>query len=148
MLKVPLNASGFYVEAHMKLRPVDFATEGLFLCGLSHSPKMLDENISQAKAAAARAATILSKTYLEVSAQVSNVDQNKCISCMTCVKACPYGAPYCNYDHKAEIERAKCMGCGICASECPARAIQLNHFKSNHFKVMIDKLFNMEETVS
>jgi len=148
MLKVPLNASGFYVEAHMKLRPVDFATEGLFLCGLSHSPKMLDENISQAKAAAARAATILSKTYLEVSAQVSNVDQNKCISCMTCVKACPYGAPYCNYDHKAEIERAKCMGCGICASECPARAIQLNHFKSNHFKVMIDKLFNMEESVS
>ncbi len=147
MLKVPLNANGFYVEAHMKLRPVDFATEGLFLCGLSHSPKMIDENISQAKAAAARAATILSKTHLETSAQVSNVDQSMCISCMTCVKACPYGAPFCNYDHKAEIEKAKCMGCGICASECPARAIQLNHFKSSQFKVMIDKLFNVEETV-
>jgi len=148
MLKVPLNASGFYVEAHMKLRPVDFATEGLFVCGLAHSPKMIDENISQAKAAAARAATILSKTHLEVGAQVSIVNQNKCISCMTCVNACPYGAPYCNYNHKAEIEKAKCMGCGICASECPARAIQLNHFKSNHFTAMIDNLFHVEETVS
>jgi heterodisulfide reductase subunit A len=147
MLKVPLNASGFYVEAHMKLRPVDFATEGLFVCGLAHSPKMIDENISQAKAAAARAATILSKTQLEVGVQVSIVNQNKCISCMTCVKACPYGAPYCNNDHKAEIERAKCMGCGICASECPARAIQLNHFKSAHFKSMIDNLFHLEEVI-
>ena len=145
MLKVPLNANGFYVEAHMKLRPVDFATEGLFLCGLAHSPKMIDENISQGKAAAARAATILSKTHLEVGAQVSVVDQNKCISCMTCVKACPYGAPNSNYDHKAEIEGAKCMGCGICVAECPARAIQLNHFNSGHFKIMIDQLFNVME---
>jgi heterodisulfide reductase subunit A-like polyferredoxin len=147
MLKVPLNANGFYVEAHMKLRPVDFATEGLFVCGLSHSPKMIDENISQAKAAAARAATILSKTHLEVGAQVSVVDQNKCISCMTCVKSCPYGAPALNYDHKAEVQSAKCMGCGICASECPARAIQLNHFKSDYFKIMIDNLFNVVETI-
>jgi heterodisulfide reductase subunit A2 len=146
MLKVPLNANGFYVEAHMKLRPVDFATEGLFLCGLAHSPKMIDENISQAKAAASRAATILSKTQLEVGAQVSKVDQNKCISCMTCVKACPFGAPFLNYDHKAEVESAKCMGCGICAAECPARAIQLNHFRSDHFKIMIDKLFDVVET--
>jgi heterodisulfide reductase subunit A-like polyferredoxin len=145
MLKVPLNANGFYVEAHMKLRPVDFATEGLFLCGLSHSPKMLDENISQAKAAAARVATILSKTHLEVGVQVSVVNQDKCISCMTCVKACPYGAPFSNYDHKAEIKSAKCMGCGICAAECPARAIQLNHFKSDHFKIMIDNLFKVSE---
>ena len=147
LLKVPLNTNGFYVEAHMKLRPVDFATEGLFLCGLAHSPKMIDENISQAKAAAARAATILSKTHLEVGAQVSQVDQNKCISCMTCIKSCPYGAPKLNYDHKAEIETAKCMGCGICASECPAKAIQLNHFRSDHFLNMIDSLFNVSETV-
>jgi heterodisulfide reductase subunit A len=147
MLKVPLNANGFYVEAHMKLRPVDFATEGLFLCGLAHSPKMLDENIAQAKAAAARAATILSKTQLEVGALVSIVNQNKCISCMTCVNACPYGAPSSNYNHKAEIERAKCMGCGICVSECPAHAIQLNHFKSDYFTSMIDELFTVEESL-
>jgi heterodisulfide reductase subunit A-like polyferredoxin len=147
MLKVPLNTDGFYVEAHMKLRPVDFATEGLFLCGLAHSPKMIDENISQAKAAAARAASILSKTHLEVGAQISGVDQDKCISCMTCIKVCPYGAPTLNYDHKAEIEKAKCMGCGICAAECPARAIQLNHFRSDHFKNMIDRLFDVAETI-
>jgi heterodisulfide reductase subunit A-like polyferredoxin len=141
MLKVPLNADGFYVEAHMKLRPVDFATEGIFLCGLAHSPKFIDENISQARAAAARAATVLSKTQLDVSAQVSYVDQQKCISCMTCVTVCPYSAPFCNKDGKGQIEAAKCMGCGICVSECPARAIQLNHFHTNQFNVMIRELF-------
>ena len=130
MLKVPLNADGFYVEAHMKLRPVDFATEGIFLCGLAHSPKFIDETIAQARAAAARAATVLSKTQLDVSPQVSYVDQSKCISCMTCVHVCPYSAPFCNNDGKGQIEAAKCMGCGICASECPARAIQLNHFET------------------
>jgi heterodisulfide reductase subunit A-like polyferredoxin len=141
MLKVPLNGDGFYVEAHMKLRPVDFATEGIFLCGLAHSPKFIDETIAQARAAAARAATILSKTVLDVSPQVSYVDQSKCISCMTCVHACPYNAPFCNLDGKGQIEAAKCMGCGICASECPARAIQLNHFQTDQFRVMIRQLF-------
>jgi heterodisulfide reductase subunit A-like polyferredoxin len=141
MLKVPLNADGFYVEAHMKLRPVDFATEGIFLCGLAHAPKFIDETIAQARAAAARAATVLSKTHLDVSPQVSYVDQSKCISCMTCVRACPYGAPFCNTDGKGQIEAAKCMGCGICASECPARAIQLNHFVTDQFRVMIRTLF-------
>jgi heterodisulfide reductase subunit A2 len=140
MLKVPLNADGFFVEAHLKLRPVDFATEGIFLCGLAHSPKMVDENISQARAAAARAATILSKTQLEVSGQVSCVDQDKCISCMTCVRACPYSAPFVNNDRKAEIAAAKCMGCGICAAECPAHAITLRHFEAEQFDAMIDEL--------
>jgi heterodisulfide reductase subunit A-like polyferredoxin len=142
MLKVPLNADGFYVEAHTKLRPVDFTTEGIFLCGLAHSPKFIDENISQARAAAARAVTVLSKTQLDVSAQVSYVDQDKCISCMTCVTVCPYSAPFCNKDGKGQIEAAKCMGCGICASECPARAIQLHHFETDQFTVMIKKLFS------
>ncbi len=140
MLKVPLNSDGFYVEAHMKLRPVDFATEGIFLCGLAHSPKFIDENISQARAAAARAATILSKKMLDLSAQVSYVDQDKCISCMTCVTVCPYSAPFCNTDGKGQIEAAKCMGCGICVSECPARAIQLHHFETDQFSVMIREL--------
>jgi heterodisulfide reductase subunit A-like polyferredoxin len=140
MLKVPLNADGFYVEAHMKLRPVDFATEGIFLCGLAHSPKFIDESIAQARAAAARAATVLSKTQLDVSPQVSYVDQSKCISCMTCVHVCPYSAPFCNTDGKGQIEAAKCMGCGICASECPARAIQLNHFETNQFRAMLRTL--------
>lgn len=142
MLKLQQNADGFFLEAHVKLRPVDFATEGVYLCGLAHSPKMIDENISQARAAASRAATVLSKTHLEVGAQVSEVNQNKCISCMTCVHACPYGAPGVNIDGKAEITAAKCMGCGICVSECPARAIQLNHFESGQFTVMIENLLD------
>jgi heterodisulfide reductase subunit A len=141
MLKIPLNADGFFVEAHLKLRPVDFANEGIFLCGLAHSPKFIDEDISQARAAAARAATVLSKTHLEASALVSHVDQNRCISCMTCVKTCPYGAPFVNHDHKAEIPPAKCMGCGICVSECPAHAIQLNGFESRQFNAVLDSLF-------
>jgi heterodisulfide reductase subunit A len=140
MLKVPLNADGFFVEAHLKLRPVDFATEGIFLCGLAHSPKMVDENISQARAAAARAATVLSKTQLEVSGQVASVNQDKCISCVTCVRACPYSAPFVNNDRKAEIAAAKCMGCGICAAECPAHAINLRHFEAEQFNVMLDEL--------
>jgi len=125
----------------MKLRPVDFTSEGIFLCGLAHSPKFIDENISQARAAAARAATVLSKTQLDVSAQVSYVDQEKCISCMTCVHTCPYSAPFCNKDGKGQIEAAKCMGCGICVSECPARAIQLYHFETDQFNVMIRQMF-------
>ncbi|MDD5399389.1 MAG: 4Fe-4S binding protein, partial [Dehalococcoidia bacterium] len=141
MLKVPVNADGFFVEAHLKLRPVEFATEGIYLCGMAHSPKHLDENISQARAAASRASVVLSKSYLEVGAQVSRVDQSKCISCMTCTKVCPYGAPVVNADRKAEIIAAKCMGCGICAAECPACAIQLNHFVSKQFKDMLDELF-------
>jgi heterodisulfide reductase subunit A len=149
LLKVPVNADGFFVEAHLKLRPVEFATEGIYLCGLAHSPKHLDENISQARAAASRASVVLSKAYLEVGAQVSRVDQDKCISCMTCAKVCPYGAPVVNADRKAEIIAAKCMGCGICAAECPACAIQLNHFTSKQFKDMLDELFKdmKEETL-
>jgi heterodisulfide reductase subunit A-like polyferredoxin len=145
MLKVPLNSDGFFNEAHVKLRPVEFATEGIFLCGLAHSPKLLDENISQARAAASRAATVLSRTHLEVGAQVSSVDQSKCISCMTCVRACPYSAPKINDDNKAEIVAANCMGCGICAAECPAHAIQLNHFETRQFDNMIDELFQSKD---
>jgi len=140
ILKVPLNADGFYVEAHLKLRPVEFATEGIFLCGLAHSPKLTDENISQARATASRAATILSKTQLEVGGQVSSVDQEKCISCMTCVRACPYHAPFVNVNNNAEIAAAACMGCGICASECPAHAIQLRNFESDQFQGMLQAL--------
>jgi heterodisulfide reductase subunit A-like polyferredoxin len=128
LLKVPRTAEGFFLEAHMKLRPVDFATEGLYLCGLAHAPKMMDEALSQAWAAVARACTVLSKDEILVGGVVSVVDPDRCAACLTCVRVCPYNVPVINADGVAEIEIAKCQGCGICASECPGKAIQLQHF--------------------
>ncbi|HPA45910.1 MAG TPA: NAD(P)-binding protein [bacterium] len=128
LLRVPLNADGFFLEAHMKLRPVDFASEGLFLCGTAHAPKFISEAISQANAVAARAASILSRKEMAVSGQIAWVDPDKCISCMTCVHVCPYMAPRIGAFNKAEIQSAVCMGCGSCTAECPAKAIQLRHY--------------------
>ena len=128
LLRVPLNADGFFLEAHMKLRPVDFASEGLFLCGTAHAPKFLTETIAQANAVAGRAASILSKKKMPVGGQIAWVDPDKCISCMTCVHVCPYMAPQINEFNKAEVQGATCMGCGSCTAECPAKAITLRHF--------------------
>jgi heterodisulfide reductase subunit A-like polyferredoxin len=140
LLKVPLNGDGFFLEAHMKLRPVDFASEGLFLCGTAHAPKFLSETISQANAVAGRAATILSKKEMPVSAETAWVDPNKCIACMTCVHVCPYGAPHIGKDNKAEIQSAVCMGCGSCTSECPAQAVKLHHYVDTQILAAMDSL--------
>ena len=128
LLRIPLNADGFFLEAHMKLRPVDFASEGLFLCGTAHAPKFITETISQANAVAGRAASILSRKDMTVSSQIAWADPDKCISCMTCVHVCPYMAPTVNSVNKAEVQGAVCMGCGSCTAECPAKAIQLRHY--------------------
>jgi len=138
LLRVPLNADGFFLEAHMKLRPVDFASEGLFLCGTAHAPKFLTETIAQASAVAGRAASILSKKKMPVGGQIAWVDPDKCISCMTCVHVCPYMAPRINEFNKAEVEGATCMGCGSCTAECPAKAISLRHFYDNQILAAID----------
>ena len=139
--KVPLNLECFFLEAHMKLRPVDFASNGLFLCGTCHSPKFIDESISQAKATAARVACILSKKELEISGIISVVEPDKCAACLTCVRTCPYEVPKINEDGVAEIQPAMCHGCGICASECPAKAIQLMHYKDNQVIAKTISLF-------
>ena len=140
LLRVPLNADGFFLEAHMKLRPVDFASEGLFLCGTAHAPKFLTETIAQASAVAGRAASILSKKKMPVGGQIAWVDPDKCISCMTCVHVCPYMAPQINEFNKAEVEGATCMGCGSCSAECPAKAITLRHFYDAQILAAIDGL--------
>ena len=129
LFKVPRNAEGFFNEAHAKLRPVDFPTDGIFLAGLAHYPKPIDESIAQAKAAAGRAATFLALDTVKVGGIVAVVDQDKCAVCLTCVRTCPFMVPVIDYTvDAAYIDPAKCQGCGICVSECPAKAIQLKHY--------------------
>jgi heterodisulfide reductase subunit A-like polyferredoxin len=142
MLKVPRTADGFFLEAHMKLRPVDFASEGIYLCGIAHSPKMIDESLSQASAAVARACTILAKDQIQVGGVVSVVNPEKCAACLTCVRVCPYNVPVINADGVAEIEMAMCHGCGICGSECPGKAITLQHFTDEQIMAKCDVLLD------
>jgi heterodisulfide reductase subunit A len=144
LLRVPLNADGFFLEAHMKLRPVDFASEGLFLCGTAHAPKFIGETISQANAVAGRAASILSKKKMPVSGQIAFIDPDKCVGCATCVHVCPYQAPQINEFNKAEIQGSVCMGCGSCTSECPARAITLRHFTDSQILAAVNGLLAPE----
>jgi heterodisulfide reductase subunit A len=139
IIRTSLTADGFFLEAHPKLRPVDLASEGVFVCGLAHSPRFVDETIAQALAAAARAATVLSKPYLEVGGQIAKVDASACTACMTCVKVCPYGAPVL-VGHKVAIQAAKCLGCGSCAAACPAQAIQLQNQEEGQVSAMLDEL--------
>jgi heterodisulfide reductase subunit A len=140
LLRVPLNADGFFLEAHVKLRPVDFASEGLFLCGTAHAPKFISETISQANAVAARAASILSRKLMPVGAEIAWVDPSRCIACMTCVNICPYMAPQIGKDNKAEVQGAVCMGCGSCSATCPAKAITLHHYLDTQILGAIDSL--------
>lgn len=136
MLKIPTTKDGFFLEAHMKLRPVDFSTDGVFLCGKAHSPKYIEECIAQATAAAARATTILSKDKLESEAVVSEVNEELCSGCGICIKNCPYVAIEL-VEGKAKINAALCKGCGNCASACPSDAIEQKGFKTNQIKAMI-----------
>jgi len=113
----------------MKLRPVDFSSDGIYMCGLAHSPKLMDETISQAQAAVARASTLLAKDEIEVGGVVARVEPELCAACLICVRACPYGVPYICEDGYSVIDPAKCRGCGNCAAECPQKAIQLQHYR-------------------
>jgi heterodisulfide reductase subunit A len=131
--KLPLNAEGFFMEAHAKLRPVDFASDGLFVCGLAHYPKSLDESIAQAMAAAARAATVLAREAITVSPLVSKVNTELCIGCGLCTEVCPFGAIILEDQdgkgYRAKNISASCKGCGLCAASCPQKAIEMLHFK-------------------
>ncbi len=136
------------MEAHVKLRPVDFSAEGLFMAGLAHYPKFLDESIAQALAAASRAARVLSQESILTNAKVAQIDPTKCVGCLTCVRICPYDVPNISNDltgvggisGAASIEAAICHGCGSCASECPAQAIQIRHSTDNQTLEKINAL--------
>ena len=150
LLKFSCTLEGFFLEAHVKLQPVDFPAEGIFLAGMCHYPKLLDETIAQAGAAAARAASILSKDELEVGGVVAVVDPDKCTGCLTCVRICPFGAVEINPSligvggivGAAEVTAAACRGCGLCPAECPAKAIQLQHFTDDQVLAKEEALFD------
>jgi len=140
MLKVPLTKDGFFLEAHMKLRPVDFATDGIFLCGMAHSPKFIDESIAQACASASRAVTILSKKTLEMEGIVASVDEDLCSGCRICEYLCPYGAIEMKEENgkiTAHVIEALCKGCGVCGTACPTKAITLGHFTTEEIMAQV-----------
>ena len=142
-LEVPLSNEGFFLEAHIKMRPMDFMEEGIFICGIAHYPKFIEESISQALAAAGRATSILSKKPFHFGGTVAIVDTDKCVGCLTCTRTCPFEIPKIkdeftgtgNLGGAAYIEPTLCHGCGTCTAECPANAIQLLNYKDNQIMV-------------
>ena len=140
MLKLTRNPDGYFLEAHVKLRPVDFPSEGIYVAGLAHAPKNLDETIAQAMAAAGRAGVLLSHERLSVSGIISKHNRDLCMSCLTCFRLCPFGSPFIDEDGKVSHNEVKCVGCGICASVCPMKAFQVNNFRDDQIVAMIDAL--------
>jgi heterodisulfide reductase subunit A-like polyferredoxin len=140
IIKLARNQDGYFMEAHVKLRPVDMAGEGIFVCGTAHGPKLISEAISQAMAAASRAATFLSRSEITLSVVTAKVDQERCASCLICVRSCPYGVPKINRDGVSEIDPALCRGCGICTAECPAKIIELNCYEDDQVMSKVDAL--------
>ncbi len=143
MLKVPLNNEGFFLEAHVKLRPVDFATEGIFVAGMAHSPKCVEETISQAEASAARAATIIAHNKYYAEAAISHVDEELCAGCGVCSVLCPYEAIQIvteDMKRKSKVNEALCKGCGTCVAACPSGAMDQYGFTKNQISAMIAAL--------
>jgi heterodisulfide reductase subunit A len=141
MLKIPLNSEGFFLEAHVKLRPVDFATDGVFVCGLAHYPKDVSESIAQARAAAARAMTVLSKETIEAVGKVSQVRTESCAACGACVAVCAFGAIEIDeVNHVAVVNEALCKGCGACSATCRSGAIDLRGFRDEQLVAAMEAI--------
>jgi heterodisulfide reductase subunit A len=139
ILKVPLTSDGFFLEAHAKIRPLDFATDGIYVCGLAHSPKYVEEAISQANGAAIRAVTLLSKEKLVSKAEIVRVNERMCTGCGICVSVCPYDAREIDDEtKKARILYVVCQGCGACAAACPNGATVQNVFEKEQILEMVD----------
>ncbi len=143
ILNVPISNEGFFLEAHIKMRPMDFMEEGIFICGIAHYPKFIEESISQALATAGRATTLLSKKPFHFGGTVAIVDPDKCVGCLTCMRTCPFEIPRVKDEYTgvgglggaAYIEPTLCHGCGTCTAECPANAIQLMNYTDNQVMV-------------
>lgn len=145
VFKLSRTHDGYFLEDHVKLRPVDLSVPGFFVAGTAHAPKTISESLVQARAAASRAQTMLAKEYISLGAATARVDSSRCASCLICVRACPFDVPFINADGYSEIDPAKCHGCGICASECPAKAIQLMQFEDDQILSKLEQLFERVE---
>ena len=145
VMKLNRNPEGFFIEAHVKLRPVDMPSEGIYLCGTAHGPKLITETISQAQAAAARAITFLAQDSIKLSAVTAKVDTDNCVKCLTCVRSCPFGVPQFNSEtREIEINEALCHGCGVCTAVCPRQAIGLSFYEDDQITCKIDALLEAE----
>jgi len=141
IMKLNRNPEGFFIEAHVKLRPVDMPSDGIFLCGTAHGPKLITETIAQAQAAASRATTFLAKDVIKLSAITAKVDTEHCVKCLTCVRACPFDVPRFNTEEmKIEINEALCHGCGVCTAACPRQVIDLSFYEDEQLICKIDAL--------
>ena len=142
LLKVPLGPDGWFLEAHVKLRPLDFATEGIFVCGTARGPADISESVDQALGASARAVIPMSKGYVQAEALFPQIDVEKCSGCGTCIQVCPYNALFKNEDNKAQVIVAACKGCGLCGSICPEKAIDMTAFRDK--QIMAQALAALE----
>jgi heterodisulfide reductase subunit A len=141
LFKVSLGQDGFFQEAHVKLRPVEFGADGVYLCGIAHYPKHIPEAINQAYGAAGRVLTLLSHDIVTVSGSVCEVDESKCMGCGQCISACTYGAiefRETRQGKKAVVNPVICKGDGLCNAKCPTGAIQLKHFTDEELLAQID----------
>ncbi len=139
--KLSRTVDGFFLEDHVKLRPVDLQVPGFFVAGTAHSPKLINESVGQALAVASRARTMLAKDSINLGARAARVDKNSCAACLICVRACPFSIPFINADGYSQIDPAKCHGCGMCAAACPAKAIQLMQFEDDKILAKLEELF-------
>ena len=141
IMKLNRNPDDFFIEAHVKLRPVDMPSDGIFLCGTAHGPKLISETISQAQAAASRAVTFLSKPEIKLSAITAKVGTDECVKCLTCVRACPFEVPQWDEErHEIMIDEALCQGCGVCTAACPRQTIDLSNYEDDQIMCKIDCL--------
>ncbi len=151
LFKVALSPDGFFKEAHVKLRPVEFGTDGVYLCGAAHYPKFIQETINQAYGAAGRVLTLLSRDTVVASGAVCEVDENKCISCGACITVCTYGAIEFHdtpKGKKAMVNSVLCKGDGLCNAKCATNAIQLKHFTDKELLCEIDAVFSEDDIIT
>jgi len=144
LFKLPVNEDGFFIEAHAKLGPSEFATDGVFLCGMAHYPKPIDESVAQAQAAASRAVTLLSRKKIKVSGTVAYVNPAYCSSCGICTEVCPYSAtsfiPDGPFEGKAQVNPVLCKGCGLCVASCRSGALNLKGFGTDQIMAAINEI--------